>query len=747
MRKYSPNLKPKQQHNHSDAAERLGVPKSNILDLRQFTPVSLEPETVVEIAPEVTEPVRPVIVSDTPPAPLPEPEEPTVVPPPPALIAQPVPPAATLTRPARRWQFAWKPTLAFAVVSGLAIVPATTIALWQQAGSAAELIGGLTSEAADDFQRGATATGDLRFATAADSFADAKTSFETAQDQLAEVNTALVPVLRALPSTHNPYVSAENLLIAGEQLAAAGEDMTFAFTLVQQLAEQSDTMQPSDMFVAAHTAFRPVLPRLERASLALAEVDSSTVPAEYVATVQTAQAAVPVIAASMAQLQELSESLVTLLGHTEPKRYLVIFQNNRELRATGGFIGSFALVDINHGRVSSIEIPGGGPYDLMGNLTEQVVSPQPLHLVNTKWQMQDANWWPDWPTSAQKIQWFYQHSGGASVDGVITLTPDVIEQMLAITGPIDMPEYNTTITSENFYDITQQQAERKYDDTRESKKFIADMTPRLLDQLFSIDAATLLPVLQVVYDGLQQKDILVYVNDPYVQHEFSQHGWTGEVKSTGGDYLQVVDTNIGGGKTDAAIQETIQHQADIAADGSVVDTVTITRLHTGASDDAFAHVKNIDYVRLYVPLGSELIAAEGFSQPEADLFLPVEAGYGQDADLAAVTGEVIIDGRTQTRISQEFDKTVFGNWIQTEPGESSTVTIRYRLPFRVERTTWTPGKYSLLVQKQPGAFDPVLLTQVRYPDSWQRVWEYPTNAGLTLEQTLRQDTFVAAVFE
>ena len=158
-------------------------------------------------------------------------------------------------------------------------------------------------------------------------------------------------------------------------------------------------------------------------------------------------------------------------------------------------------------------------------------------------------------------------------------------------------------------------------------------------------------------------------------------------------------------------------------------------------------MKNIDYLRLYVPEGSELILAEGFTQPEADLFLPVESGYVQDTDLAAVTGEVVIDGRTQTRVSQEFGQTVFGNWIQTEPGESSTVTVRYLLPFRVERSTWSPGKYSLFVQKQPGAFDPVLLTQVRYPTAWQRVWEYPTGSALTIEQTLLRDTFVAAVFE
>lgn len=746
MRKYSPNLKPNKLHNHSDAAERLGVPSTNILDLRQ---TQVAPEVMVEIQTTPTEAAVlqavPVITEVT------EPVLETVVEP--VITVQPVPQAAKFKKntstkfSTKSFHFAWRPTLAFAVIAVLTIVPATTIALWQKAATAAEAIATLTDEAADDFQRGAEATSDLQFDSAATSFADAKTSFETAQDQLASVNTALVPVLRTLPATHNPYVSAENLLVVGEQLAGAGEDMAFAFTLVQQLGLHADTMQPSDMFVAAHSAFRPVLPRLQRASVALQAVDVSTVPAEYRDVVRQVQTTVPLVTSSVEQLLSLSESLVTLLGHDETKRYLVLFQNNRELRATGGFIGSFALVDIRHGRVSSIEIPGGGPYDLMGNLTEQVVAPQPLHLVNSKWQLQDANWWPDWPTSARKVQWFYQHSGGASVDGVITLTPDIIEQMLDLTGPIEMPEYDTVVDSSNFYDITQAQAERKYDDTRESKKFIADMTPRLLDKLFSVDAETLLPVMQVVYDGLEQKDILLYFNDQFIQHEFSERGWTGELKATSGDYLAVVNTNIGGGKTDAAIQETIHHQADISADGSVVDTVTITRLHTGTSVDQFANVKSVNYLRLYVPAGSELITAAGFTQPEASLFLPVAAGYTQDADLAAVTGEVVVDGVTQTRISQEFGKTVFGNWIQTEPGESSTVTIRYRLPFKVERTSWTPGRYSLFVQKQPGAFDPILLTDVAYPAAWNVVWSYPAGGALTLRQTLQHDTFTGAVFE
>ncbi|MFA6475195.1 MAG: DUF4012 domain-containing protein [Patescibacteria group bacterium] len=685
---------------HVDRAGQLGVPKNNIIDLRALVPLAPEIKPVIKVEKKAVLNVQPI----------PEPAK---------LVT---PPVVRQRHTTWHLSFAWKPALAFAVVAGLALLPAATIAMLRQANPTIDDIRLLSGAAVDDMQAG--------------KFDKAEISFQEAQDKLHTLNATLSPV----------YGSTDNLLIAGEQIAGAGTDMVKAFNLIEQLSQTTSDSQPVDLFVAAHSLIRPIVPRLQRANLALSEVNLVTVPAEYHDKIRLAQTELPVITKNLEEMVALTESLVTLMGHDKPKRYLVLFQNNRELRATGGFIGSFALIDIDHGRVSSLEIPGGGPYDLMGGLTEQVISPQPLHLVNAKWQLQDANWWPDFPTSAEKIQWFYEHSGGPSVDGVITLTPDIIEQMLTITGPIAMPEYDAVVDSDNFYLITQTQAERKYDDTRESKKFIADLTPRLLDKLFTVDATTVLPMLQVVYNGLQQKDILVYFNDQFIEQEFQARGWTGEVKSTPGDYLEVVDTNIGGGKTDKVVQTSIQHHASIDAAGNVIDTVTLTREHTGQPDDLFANVKNVDYVRIYVPQGSELLSAEGFTQPDPNIVLPVESGYEQDADLQAVSGTILVDSKTQTRINQEFGKTVFGNWIQTEPGSTSIVTISYRLPFTVTRSQWAPGRYSLLLQKQPGSFDPMVHTSLDYPANWTLAWSYPATT-LKLDEALTSDRFVGAVFE
>ena len=90
-------------------------------------------------------------------------------------------------------------------------------------------------------------------------------------------------------------------------------------------------------------------------------------------------------------------------------------------------------------------MPPGGVYDLQGNLEVLLSSPEPLHILNANWQMQDANWFFDFPTSAKKLMWFYEKSGGPTVDGVIAINSNILPKLLAITGPIELSEFNLTI--------------------------------------------------------------------------------------------------------------------------------------------------------------------------------------------------------------------------------------------------------------------------------------------------------------
>lgn len=723
MSQFSPNLKPKNLHTHVDKARHMGVPKSNILDLRKSKVAATTVHKVVQQPkPKIMKPKQPSWwerrrTQQAKPVTLKQIATPT-------LAAQPLPAQAKKLRPHRHTSMILRPLLTFVIVCVILVLPFGAIAMYQHISTVRGNVLGLVQDALIQLKQGKQSASDLDFAGADQAFMQANTDFQSAQQQLDSTGAVLTTLANGLPSTKTQLNNVTALLSAGEHITTASAAVTQALKILSELkSEDSDpTSQPlTDVLIAVHTSLRPAIPELHEATTALAQVDVNALPEEYRGQVQEAQTILPTIQQSADQLMSLSDTLITLLGGQEDKRYLVLFLNNRELRACGGFIGSFAQVDIAQGKVTKMDIPGGGTYDLLGNFTQNIIAPQPLHRVNAAWQMQDANWWPDCPTSFQKVEWFYNHSGGATVDGVIGLTPDVVEKMLAITGPIDMTDpYGVVIDQTNFYQITQTLAEQKYDETRTSKQIIADLTPKLLDKLFGLEVRDYAPVLQLLYQQLNEKNIILYFNDQFIQQDIQNRGWAGQIKTAPQDYLQVVDSNIAGGKTNKAIEQTIHHQADIQADGRIIDTVTVTRSHYGKSGDPFEDLNNLSYLRFYVPQGSTLLQAEGFDRPDPKLELDPTSDAESDEDLQAISGTVLIDETTGMRTNTEFNKTVFGNWVEVKPGETATVIIKYQLPFT------GPSPYSVFIQKQPGSFNSLVIADVSYPTAYTAQWSYPS---------------------
>lgn len=596
------------------------------------------------------------------------------------------------------------------------------------------------------FESATASAKDQQFGQAVDEFQSAESQFTEARDQLNEVSYGLVGVSQYLPGTGSEPASVDHLLQIGEQVAAAGQSVSQSAQMLSDLdvsaLRQNDQIGLTTVLVALHATLRQAQDHLDIATLASSNVDLNDLPPDVQAQVSGLLVRLPTAKTEIDQLVQAVEVALGVLGHDESRRYLVLFQNNREMRATGGFLGSFAMIDVDKGVVKKITIPGGGIYDVAGQFGEKIQSPKPLSLVNPYWNIQDANWWPDFPTSAKKVEWFWGKAGGPTVDGVITLTPTVIEDLLRLTGPIDLTEtYGVTIDADNFYNTVQLQAEAKFDETNQSKQILADLTPILFNQLFNLKGDQLMAALTVLKNSLTQKDILLYSDQDILEREITQAGWGGVMRDTVGDYLMVVDTNIGGGKTDGVIDETITHHAVVGADGSVTDTVQVTRHHRGVAGDPLTGVNNMDYMRFYVPLGSQLLSAQGFTEPEATKIQQPDPSAKIDPDYAAISGEVLQEEQTGMRISTELQKTLFANWVETKPGESTTVSISYTLPFKVQTSGWfqKTGSYSLLLQKQPGSFDPYVAFSMDLPDNLQVTAATPENAGASAGFVLDQD--------
>ncbi len=650
-----------------------------------------------------------------------------------------------------------KPALVFACLSVLVIVPANVSAMLQPNNDLAAVVTGSAEEAFVHLQDAGAEMQQFDFTEAQRSFAEASKAFQRTQQDIQEVNGVVLFAAQYLPGTGSKVKSGLALLTAGEELAAAGEQLAEALQTmndadIRALSQNEDTGLTS-LLVVMRTALVPTTEHVRVAVEHLDRVSLDVVPEQYREVVGTAQETLPSVLEQLEEATQLSDALLGLLGHEETKRYMVLFQNNHEIRPTGGFVGSVAVVDVHGGVVTDLDIPSGGVYDISGQLEEKVIAPSPLHLVNPYWNLQDANWFPHFPTTAEKVQWFYAHSrGGTTVDGVITLVPRVVEQLLDITGPIDMTEdYGVTISADNFYEEVQVRAEEKYDVTRESKKIISDLTPKLFNALFDAaqDPASLLRLLTVLQDAVDSKDILIAVNDPSIQHTLSDRDWSGEIKQTDRDYLAVIHANIGGGKTDGVIDEVIKHRAAIASDGSIIDTVTLTRVHNGDTTNPLQAVKNIDYVRFYVPEGSTIVSAKGFAPPSPELFLTPDASYRPDPDLATISGDVTVTTTAGVETNDEFEKTVFGGWIQTDVGSSSTVTLQYRLPFRmtVDQLWHQTDHYSLLVQKQPGSWGTLFTHDLVVPTTMTVARRYPDTYQDSIQEVLDDDLFGGVILQ
>lgn len=601
------------------------------------------------------------------------------------------------------------------------------------------------------------------FAAASVVFGQAKESFIDAKRQLGALATMLNAAPTVLPGT--TISAAAPLLNAGREIAEGGERLSSGLAMLDRAGE------PSQKLDAARSYLREALPHLERASRELSRVAPEAIPEEYRGAITDAQAEVPRLTAAVRKATAVADVLGDLMGREEPMRYLMIFQNNAELRPTGGFMGSFALVDVDKGKVRNMEIPGGGTYDLKGSLTERLSSPQPLHLINPRWQFQDANWYPDFPTSAKQITWFYDKSGGPTVDGVIAVTATFMEKLLAITGPIEMPEYDKVITSQNFFYETQRAVEIEYDKAENRpKQFIADLAPRVLERVMNADRERFLELAGTLDESLARKEIQFWTKDEDLESRIAALGWAGEVKSTDGDYLYLVHTNIAGQKTDLVMKDEVHHAAKVLPDGSGIVTLTISRTHGGQKNALFSGVRNVDYLRVYVPKGSTLVEARGFEAPDPKLFKLGDPADREDPAIAEQERAAKFDRDSGTRTSEEGGKTVFGNWIQTDPGETSIVTLVYQLPAGAVTVTRAPenglasiyGKlsgddrdridYSLLVQKQAGANPMTFTSSVDLPRGFYPSWQEPVRnederGRWTVRTEIDRDVFFGTVAE
>lgn len=372
-----------------------------------------------------------------------------------------------------------------------------------------------------------------------------------------------------------------------------------------------------------------------------------------------------------------------LLGFTKPQTYLLLFLNNTELRPGGGFIGAYAVIRIDKAVPELVKVEGTEILDNNAPTDFLSVPPPPIkkYLDVNRWYFRDSNWSPDFAVASAKSLDLYQKEKGVlakEIDMVIGFTPTVVENFLAITGPVKLggEEYN----AQNFTEKLEYEVEygfsQKGQSFDERKNILKDLTKAMSASAFKSIFKHWQAYRNLAAKMLAEKQIMFYAVSEDIQKVLSAKEWTGEMGGGNLDYLLWADANMGSLKTDVAIERELTYELEPVGDGRYLARARMKYTHKGSFDWRISRYR--DYARVYVPVGSKLIAAHGAMMREKSL-APGTIDQGLE------------NGRQW-----------FGAFIAVEPGEIGELIFEYYVSPEVAKRIKN-NSYKLIVQKQLGS--------------------------------------------
>lgn len=423
-----------------------------------------------------------------------------------------------------------------------------------------------------------------------------------------------------------------------------------------------------------------------------------------------------------------------LLGAVRPMNYVILAQNNDELRPTGGFISAVGVLTLDKGKIARMEFKDGYAVDNWEK--DHPLPPEALtrYMDAQLWVFRDANFWPDFPTSAHAVEYFADLDLGLTPDGVIAVDQYALQILVGGLGSVVIPEDNNRVlTAEDT--IAQIRAYWKPHTgawgvktetmeiwTPERKQYINNvvqaMRTKLESDARSINMAQFAKSLLRVLD---EKHALIYLREPLGGGFTGGTSWGGAIPETTGDYFFAVDTNVGFNKVNGIVRKSLDYSVNIDVSGLARARLNITYNNPSTRDipcdhDDLSYDPTYElmmnrcywnYLRVYIPSGATLVADQN----------------GGDLEFAGVEG----------------GKDVWATYLIVPPRDKPQLALGYYLPRPVLQKVSDGWEYRLTVQKQSGTDAFPLRVTVTAPAGMQIVSASPSAKSMT-SNTVRFET-------
>lgn len=406
----------------------------------------------------------------------------------------------------------------------------------------------------------------------------------------------------------------------------------------------------------------------------------------------------------------LAPYLPELLGANGPRRYLIMAQNEDEMRATGGFLTGAGVLTLDSGRIADLSFMDANHVDNWA-VRSYDFPPQPYYdfMGLDMLLFRDANFWPNFPTSAQKAMDLYAYGQDAPpLDGAIAVDQEFFRLLVEATGPVPIPGSDRTINAGNLLETLRQarnirEGQSVIDWVQNRKAFLGGFALAIRAKLETdFSDVDLVKLAQNMAGAAEGRHLSVYMRDPGLASALAETGWDGRLpEAPPGDFVMAVDTNMGYNKANVHVERRLDYAVDLNPGGAA--TLTLHYRHSGAphAEPCFQGVAEEyelatdyltladqcywNYLRVYAPAGSQLVESSRHTVPGSTLF----SGRTWDA-----TAQVV---REQPGLA------TFANFMLVPQGGEATAFFRYTLPQGVTEPAAEETAYRLRVYKQPGA--------------------------------------------
>lgn len=404
-----------------------------------------------------------------------------------------------------------------------------------------------------------------------------------------------------------------------------------------------------------------------------------------------------------------------LLGFPEKKNYLVLFQNNMELRPGGGFIGSFGFLTLNKGKVESFKIDD--VYSADGQLKAHIEPPFPIrrYLPSEHLYLRDSNFAVNFAGVASSAAQLFNLETGKKANGVIAVDVSFVKDLLSATGEVEVLDYKKKVNADNFFILTESQVEKGFfPGSTQKKDFLGALFKSTQSTIMDSDKVDYLNLAKAVSKGLEEKHILLAYESSSIQNLFETNGYSSSTNDdrsnddlTINDYLGINEANFGVNKANYFIKRGVSINKKILKNGEINSTITISYKNSSPKE-VWPGGDYKNYLRLILPESSRLEK--------------IEIDGKEQVTRAAITDFKIYELKSfknpkelEVLETEEFGKKIIGFLTNVPAGDLKTIKV-FLSQKHFDISDSVSLNYSLKYFKQPGTDEYPISLSLEYPD-------------------------------